>query len=275
MKRFKESHPNYNTYQSARYCTDQVPANFTDGVIGLIAKHASDEGYLRSVVDDVRAAIPQSPTNNSGWSWLNDDLWSAFRKLEKSSFSKYMDGLTAAIDNLGSEFGSDLNEFIEETNFGYEILYYKSLTNREWALRDESTHSVLDSIAETHDTLPDYFQSTIDHLKAAADQVSKGDNERAWKNALRDAVSASEALYKSLSGEDDIGAAYSRLKESGQWGNVEILKEGFTIYRQVNSKYVDVRHGHHKNSGLQQAEAYYLIDRLLAWIRYMNRITPD
>lgn len=118
------------------------------------------------------------------------------------------------------------------------------------------------------DELPVLFKQTLEHLAQAQIQLTKMDDERSRKDAVRDCLSAMESLLKSLSDMPDIKDATKCLREQGV-GNELLIKDGLTIWDHIHRLHPDVRHGQRVASIMSEAEAQYWVARIAAFLRYV------
>ncbi len=165
----------------------------------------------------------------------------------------------------------DLNDIFEEYDFGYRLR-----TNEAgafvpyWELLEEPER-VEEAITTTQEEVKDICDQAFEHLEQAKDQLQKTDSLRAMKDALRDCLSAMEALINQMGGISDIKKSTKTLRDDGRWGNDIIVKEGLSIWNRMHDLYPDIRHGHHSPSVISREEALYWIDRIMAFVSYMSR----
>jgi len=140
-------------------------------------------------------------------------------------------------------------------------------------LREQSAQEGIQTVQKTIDQVPDQFQSTRQHLIQARKQLAELDDPRSRKDAVRDCLSALEALVKSISGANDIKAGVTVLRGQ-EFGADEILREIQTVWQHLHQgDFRDVRHGQAIVHELDQAEALYWIERVLALVNYLSRLS--
>jgi hypothetical protein len=240
-----------------------------EGVEGLIVRHCSGKNDLKAVVNAVLSRIPAAPTNNWGRDFLVDDLHTAFRQISDKSFPKVMDAIGDAISTLSDrEFVDDLNAHLADQNVGY--ICERHGPESYWNLLDDSAISVVENLNATKTVAKTACQQAVEHLERAKANL-RAEDERSRKDSVRDAMSAMEAMYKTLSGENDIKDAYKALRDSQKWGPDEIVKDGLSIWDRLHKTYPDIRHGQSSSSTLSEAEAHYWLERISATIKYMSR----
>ena len=83
MESFKDTHPDYEAYESEHYVVKEVPDGFSSAVEGLVTKNCEEGTVLKNVVNVIRECIPEGPTQNWGWDWLTTDLGEALRAVAK------------------------------------------------------------------------------------------------------------------------------------------------------------------------------------------------
>jgi hypothetical protein len=259
----KTNHPNYASYGGGTYEVGSIPQGVIRGLEGLLQRH----GPLRSNVDLFRSYIPQGPTGNWGSPWLDQDMSEALSDLSKKPLHKMMDAIAEwTSQNLQSNLVSELEELLVEYNFGYQLV--RNGPGFEWQLRDDSSALTVTNIESAKEVVVDVCEEALRHLQEAITAVER-EGERARKNAIRDAMSAMESLYKAITKTDDIADAWKTLRADGSWGPTEILKDGYSIWNHLHHMYPDIRHGQATGTDITAEEAHYWIDRICAIVRYL------
>lgn len=137
-------------------------------------------------------------------------------------------------------------------------------------IREYLAKENLQPLEETIRTVPDIYQQTLSHLAQARQHIFSIDDARSRKDALRDCLSAMEALIKQVSGENDIKLGTQHLRKV--YSPYIILKDGLSVWNQIHNLHADIRHGDSNPTDLPQAEALYWIERILTFINYLSRI---
>ncbi|WP_067622888.1 hypothetical protein [Alicyclobacillus acidiphilus] len=265
---FKDDHPNYKSYDDTLYHVKDVPSGLVSAIQGLIVRNCETDGELKTVVNAILLRIPTEPSQNWGYSWLVEELDGAMRRISQGTFHKFMDAMVDVCDVLKEPFVSELNEELEEHDFGY-FVESSFPTGFHWMVRDEQ-EIISDEIEESRDEVKDICQQTQAHLTQSLTNIMN-DSQRARKDAVRDAMSAMESLVKKVSGTDDIKEAVKYLRAHGEWGNNDILKDGLSIWNKLHDLYPDVRHGNPDITEIEKDEAAYWIERILAYINFIAR----
>ena len=155
----------------------------------------------------------------------------------------------------------------------YAIIMVELTVRGKRYLREQESREEVQRLNETIDQVPDQFQSTRQHLIQARKQLAELDDPRSRKDAVRDCLSALEALVKSISGANDIKAGVTVLRGQ-EFGADEILREIQTVWQHLHQgDFRDVRHGQAIVHELDQAEALYWIERVLALVNYLSRLS--
>lgn len=266
---FKTEHKNYKGYQSDVYFVSELPSGFSSPLQGFIIRYAGENYSLSAIVNDIAAIIPTSPTTNWSHNYLLDDLSNNVGRLCKLALPKTMDFLKRLYVDYGVPV-DDVNEFLEDQNIGY-VLSDDGFMGAVWELRENvsSRGEVIESAAEH---VKDICAQTLSHLEQAVDHLLNTKNDRDRKDAIRDCMSAMEAMLKSLTGADEIGKATKALREAKVWGADAIVKDGLSLWNHLHQTYPDVRHGNPNASALSDEEALYWADRIMCFIRYMGRM---
>jgi hypothetical protein len=271
---FKDDFPDHTRYNESKYYYSRVPPGLNSALQGLIIRNCRDIEALKAVCADLAARIPTEPTSNWGWEWLVNDLRDYVRLLSQK-FHKYMDFILDFADAHyfeDRELVEDLNDAFRDSDFGYSLVLEKEKGESYlyWSLYEEPDVGD-DSIEEASIHVKDVSEQAYDHLNQARDQLLKTDNPRAWKDALRDCLSAMEALVNTLGNDPDIKQSTSKLRADTRWGPDVIIKDGLSMWNKMHDLYPDIRHGSSEKTALSREEAVYWIDRLMAFVSYLAK----
>lgn len=263
--KFIEKHSDYKLYKSDEYYVNEIPRELIEPLKGLIIGHSEDVHELKRFVAIIAKYIPCSPSENWGWNWvltdLDDYIWKLFKK---NKFNKFMDCLA----DLGAELNDleELNEILNDVNVGY-FLEFIPFEGHVWHLTN-SIENYAATLDESLEVLPSIFESSREHLEQAKIQLSQSDkSSRARKDALRDCISALEALLKQVSAENDFRASVKKLSE--EWDSKAILRDATSIWSYIHDEKPDVRHGNPELIELPIEDTIYYIDRINALIKFI------
>ncbi|MEI5948064.1 hypothetical protein WBS58_22435 [Bacillus albus] len=269
--KFLELHPDFEKYESDKYFTDEIPRQFLDAFKGYIIGNVTESGDFRHIIAIIAKYVPCEPGTNWNFPWINTDLDDVIWKLfNKNRFPKFMDCIGEITKNYFDENLDDINEILEDSSIGYTL----SLTKYEgpiWDIR-ESIESRTEAVSEALDELLFTYENTSQHLNQAKEQLARIETPRARKDALRDCVSALESHLKYLSPKNDFRSAVTELV-SRDIGSKKIIRDALTIWTYVHEDLPDIRHGHTEDIALSSEEVLYWIDRIMALIKYLSRIT--
>ncbi|MBJ7967905.1 hypothetical protein [Bacillus cereus] len=269
--KFIEQHRNYQTYESNEYYTNEIPREFLGAIKGYINGHITDAEEFKQIISIIAKYVPCEPGTNWGFPWLISDLddviWNLY---QKKRFPKFMDCIGEIAENFFQDKLDDINEMLKDASIGYTL----SLLEREgsiWEVR-ESIENRTETVSEALEGLLFTYENTNQHLNQAKEQLTRMETPRARKDALRDCVSALESHLKYLSGMNDFRASVAELVRR-DIGSKKVIKDALTIWTYVHEGIPDVRHGHTEDVPLSSEEALYWIDRIMALIKYLSRIT--
>jgi len=268
--KFQAQHSDYETYDHSVYHLSQVPTGFSSALNGFIIRYADNSNKLQAVCNDIAAIIPTTPTTNWGWTWLLEDFSDLTPKLCKGKFHKLMDFIGGFVCEYCDGEGIDsVNELLSEHNIGY-YLTKDRIDGALWELADNLSVRAA-TVEETQKEIKDVCKQALEHLQQARHHLQEPHSDRDRKDAVRDCLSATEALLKHLSGQSDIKDATAHLRLTGDWGPDIILKDGLSVWNRMHELYPDIRHGQSTTSSMTDEEALFWIDRLNAFIRYIAR----
>lgn len=271
---FRDDFPDYEKYQNGEFYYNEVPAGIVSALKGLILRIAEDPQQLKSICNDVASRIPCEPTQNWGWDWLVSDLDQLLDRLSQKKMHKLMDFVYDLVKHHDSRsLLEELNEMFDEYDFGYRLTHYQSSpmgVALYWELYQKPDTSD-EIISRAQNDVKDICTQAKEHLEQARYQIQNTDNPRARKDALRDCLSAMEAMVNQMGGNSDISKSIKTLREDGRWGSDLIIKDGLGIWNRLHDLYPDIRHGNHNISDISKEEALYWIERLMVYVSYIAR----
>ncbi|ANF94795.1 hypothetical protein [Paenibacillus bovis] len=284
MKKFKNQYPDYKSYLNDDYVMNEVPHKlitsltsiYIEGVNRKVSNYSGIgrldyDSVMRNIVNKVAEYAYTDLTQNWGGDYLIQDLRRNISELgQLPSFSRIMDSISdLAFNTFDSYITDDLNELFETVGFGYRLT-----ENQEepWIIINPNigTSVKIDTIAELTQKL---CKQTTDHILQAKEQLKKAENPRARKDAIRDCLSAMEALMKHITNTKDVaGANNLMVKASEVWGPKVIVTDGHKLWKIFHEDYSDIRHGNSDISNINIEEARYFIDRILIYVDYISKI---
>ncbi len=262
---FLDEHPNYNTYESKIFYVKDFPDDIEEAMQGLLMNLAQgDSRNLKFLVNKIATVVNSGITENYSWDYLIPDLNHGIRKLIKSSYNNFFDFLELLWDEdwLSSK---EINSFLEKNSIGYEFL--RELNSHTWVLKEECGVSVIERAETLLHTPNNPCQQAKEHLRQIINNLNTG-TDRAKKDALRDGLSALEALIRQITQTNDIKDATSQLR------NLKIapdflIKDGLSIWDKIHQQYPDVRHGNPQTAQIGNAELIYCLNKILIYIEFL------
>ena len=165
------------------------------------------------------------------------------------------------------DFPKSLNEIFDDHEFGYRLT---GIAEKPWMSINASIGLSM-NIEEVILTTAEICEQTAEHIKQAKIQLTRATELRARKDAIRDCLSAMEALLKHVTNTNDIKDADKLIRsDENKWGQVSIAKDGIALWNMFHRDYQDIRHGDFKISEMSHDEAVYFIDRILAFVKYLS-----
>lgn len=283
MKKFKEQYPDHMACSNESYVMNKIPDKLLNSLPGIYVEGAQRKitnypgpGYLdrdtvmKIIVNKVAVYSYNEATQNWGWDYLIQDLKTNVFALKELPFARFMDSISdLALNSLGIYILDDLNELFEFVNFGYRL---NNNHNKPWNIVNPNTKSSIEieTVAELTRKL---CKQTADHILQAKEQLKRNENSRARKDAIRDCLSAMEALMKHITNSKDVkGANILMLDNLEMWGPKFIITEGHKLWKLFHEDYTDIRHGNFDISNITIEEANYFIERILIYVSYISTI---
>lgn len=286
ITKFKDIFEYYETYTNDDYLMNKVTSNLLRQVSnifiqGLRNKALSYTGRGRMNLDGSMKVLCNivcgytniEETKNWGWDFIIEDYKEAFQCFLSKPFHKFMDATSKiAIEFLGVEIVEELNEAFSEYNFGYRI---QNDADLPWICINPNVNMTIE-INEVVETTEELCKQTAEHIKQAKEQLSRPTNERARKDAIRDCLSAMEALVKKVTLTKDINGAIENMRLNGDiWGPKVITNDGIKLWNIFHTNYTDIRHGNDDISDITLDQCVYFVDRILAYVNYVSKVARE
>lgn len=281
MGQFAQRFKDYEQYEDGDCYRKSVPANLSGALAELLASACGPDGEpstattMSRVANDLLAMAGKKPTTNWDTGSLRAELRSAYHILEECRFDKFMDATLNAVQRLYNAHPSaqttlldKINGTLLSANMGYTVRTVDGTGRLTWEARTDAADGVA-SINATAVAVADVSKEALDHLEQAKSHLLNPASSRSRKDAVRDAMSAMEAMVKKLAGESDYDNACKKLRDEKVWGNDQIVKEAQSVWGFLHKHHPDVRHGQPSGTDITMEEAIYWIDRITAYVRYM------
>ncbi|MGN7312675.1 hypothetical protein ACTHQ4_16415 [Alkalicoccobacillus gibsonii] len=264
----------YDHLESENYEVNSIPYKFFADFKGLLTsrmrKRFGDEeiySEMHRAIDIISVSKDEGMVDTGGWNIVNE-LESQIRSLDKFELYVVMDTIKELTENF-LDYEEDTNELLRNHEIGFILKY--ELRNLKWFAREE-VENFADSLTSAIESLPPETKTVLKDLSQAKEYLKNHDDLRYRKDTLAKAISGLEAYASQLSGKKNIRDACSVLKQDDRFQS-HIVNDIVSIWGTINQAYPDVRHGSHKEYDLTFEDTVYWIDRIMAQISYLNRIT--
>src|SRR5271157_4353065 len=281
MGQFAQQFKDYEQFDDGDCYRKSVPANLSGALAELLVAACGPDGEpstattMSKVANDLLAMAGKKPTTNWDTGSLKAEIRSAYQILEESRFDKFMDATLNAVQRLYNAHPSaqttlldKINDTLLSANMGYTVRTVDGADRLAWEARAEAAAGVA-LLNATAAAVADVSKEALDHLEQAKSHLLNPASSRSRKDAVRDAMSAMEAMVKTLAGESDYDDACKKLRGEKVWGNDQIVKEAQSVWGFLHKQHPDVRHGQPSGTDITLEEAIYWIDRITAYVRYM------
>jgi hypothetical protein len=281
MGQFAQQFKSYEQYDDVDCYRKSVPANLSGALAELLVSACGPEGEsstvktMRAIADDLLTMAGKKPTTNWDAGSLKAEIRAAFYILEESRFDKFMDATLNALQrpykahpSARTKLVGNVNDILLTANMGYTVRTLDGAERLLWEARADAAAGVA-SLATAAEAVADLSKEAFDHLEQAKSHLLAPSNSRSRKDAVRDAMSAMEAMIKKLAADSDYDSACKKLRDEKVWGNDQIVKEGNSVWTLLHKHHPDIRHGQPAGTDINLEEATYWIDRITAYVRYM------
>jgi hypothetical protein len=258
-----------------------VPANLSGSLAEFLVAacgpqaESSTATTMRKVTDDLLAMAGKKPTANWDTGPLKAEIRAAYHILEDSPFDKFMDGTLNAFQRVckadpgaQAKLIDTINDVLLTANMAYTVRTVDGTDRLLWESRTEAAGGV-SLLAAAATAVADISKEAFDHLEQAKGHLLNPTSSRSRKDAVRDAMSAMEAMVKKLGKDGDFDVASRKLRDEKVWGNDQVVKEGHSVWNLLHKHHPDVRHGQPSGTDIDLEEAIFWIDRMTAYVRYM------
>lgn len=277
--KFKELFPDYQAYSNEHFLMNEVTHSLLKAISyklpSLLREKTSNrngfgkldlDGSLKNMCNIVSEYTNNDKTTHWGWNYIIRDFEEQMLDFQHVRFCKFMDAIQRFAELLGNAV-DELNDIFEEHNFGYRLTNEPEIA---WICVNPNIGMAI-QIGEVIETTSEVCKQTAEHIKQAKEHLKRGNESRARKDAIRDCLSAMEALMKKLTNTGDVKDAYKIMSENKEyWGPRVIIVDGITLWNLFHDKYPDTRHGNPEISEISYEQAIYFIDRILAYVKYLS-----
>lgn len=274
--KFKDLFPDYQAYSNDEFLMNEVTPQLLRELsfklpkflveLSQIRKGLALDGNLRTMADIVSEYTNNEKTEHWGWDYIKGDLESQMLDFKNVKFHRFMDCILD-LRRYCFKPEKEFNDIFEEFDFGYRLTDDEE---KPWRCINPSVSMSVD-IEEVILSTSELCRQTAEHIIQAKKQLIRANELRARKDAIRDCLSAMEALMKHLTNAKDIDQADLLMRaDSEKWGQKGIVRDGITLWNMFHDKYKDIRHGDFTISEISYDESIYFVERLLAYVKYIS-----
>lgn len=166
------------------------------------------------------------------------------------------------IDGILKGFESCINQEFDRLDYGYRIVNHCIVD----ITSDVEMDAINEAVSGSKDNVRKHLLSAIGHYSARPNPDVR--------NAIKESISAVEAVCRELTGDDTLGKALKHLEEKGVIIH-SMIKDQFTkFYVYTNDSNSGIRHALMDSEGTyvpSKDEAYYMIVSCCAFVNYLRR----
>lgn len=279
--KFKDTFTDYTAYSNDAYLMNKV----SDSLLREIAqtlprllrarkqviKNMNVDGTLQNMCNVVSMYTNNENTNHWGYEYIIKDFDTQMRDFKHAKFHKFMDAMLE-LSNFDETIKDALNEIFYDHGLGYKLTRDP---DKPWLCINPAIGMIVD-FDEVIVSTDELCKQTAEHIRQAKQQLMRAQELRARKDAIRNCLSAMEALMKHLTDTKDIDNACDTMKKNpDKWGQAFIVKDGILLWNMFHNKYRDIRHGDFDISKISYDEAIYFVDKLLTYVKYISAKAMD
>lgn len=283
IKHFKEIYLNYESFSNDDFNMNKIEKsllrNMSSIIIEGLRNKASKEylisrkridfdGCMVKICNIVTEFTLEEETKHWGGDYIINDFKNKMLFFYTKPFYRFMDCINKiAIGWFKGEITNELNMVFEEHKFGYRL---NNDVDNPWMCINPSYNTSID-LQEVITTVEDLCQQTAEHIRQYKEQISKQNNLRARKDAIRDCLSAMESLMKKVTNSHSVSNANNYLVQNNNiWVNKMIVTDRHKMWKHLQDTYPDVRHGDEDITDMSEEEAFYYAEIILIYVNYIT-----
>lgn len=283
VTKFKELFPDYNTFDNEEYVMNEVNCELIRQVFYCLLQGVKTskelytgpgrldiDGTIRNLSDIISEYTNMPKTENWGWDFIIRDMEEFMFRFINKPFYKFMDALSRiTLIFFNGLIVDEINEILEENKLGYRLVNDET---KPWICINPHIDRAID-IYEVEETIEEVSIQAASHIRQAKEQLSRCEDSRARKDAIRDCLPAMETLLKKITDTNSVDNAVSlMIKDSNTWGPKIIVTDGIKMWKLFHEEYRDIRHGDDDISDITLEQSTYFIDRILSYATYLSKI---
>lgn len=285
IKHFRDIYLNYEVFSNDDFIMNKVDESFLRHMSSIIIQGLRDkvakeysrsgkrlnfDGCMVKICNIVTEFTLEEETEHWGGDFIINDYKNKLLNFYNKPFHRFMDCISKiALGWFKGEIINELNTAFEEHKFGYRL---NNDENNPWICINQNYNTGID-LQEVIITVEELCKQTAEHIRQYKEQISKQNNLRARKDAIRDCLSAMESLMKKVTNTNSVSNANSYIVKNNEvWGDKMILTDGHKMWKHIQDTYPDVRHGDQGITDMSEEEALYYADRILIYVNYITLI---
>jgi hypothetical protein len=279
--KFKDLFPDYQAYSNDDFFMNKVTYNLLKELSFKLPKLLVErtrtsrglnlDGTFRNMCDVVSGYTNNEKTTNWGFDYIIRDFENQMPDFQNVKFHKFMDCILELKKYILNP-EKELNDIFEEYDFGYRLT---EDPEKPWISINPSIGMAV-KFDEVIQSTKDVCMQTSEHIKQTKEQLTRATEPRARKDAIRDCLSAMEALMKKITVTEDIKDADKKMRDDIEvWGPKEITGDGIKLWNLFHRLYPDTRHGDPEITEISYEQAIYFVERILAYVKYISTPAVD
>lgn len=269
----KKDIPNFNMLPSTETLPYRIISELVDALEGIAIGCADNSSSkIKCIVDGFATIIPCAPTTNWGFDFIVNDLHTEIIKIQqKINENDRVDILFDCFAFLVKEFNypiADLNQLLKENHID-NLSLTKTNQGHKWVLETNTQYHRI--IRDTEQRIKPISSQANEEIQKAIASIDGMTDDRSRKENVRRCLDAMESVVKEFGNSTDIKHAIENLKDSQLYGPSSIVKEGISLFHNIQTMYPDLRHGtmESERKEMSQAEAIYWINRICTYVVYV------
>lgn len=271
IEEFRKSVPHYKSFSNEVYYLSAVPDDVWPELEGLINKKGNLVNKTQ-LINKISTVVPCASTTNWGEPFLTEDVKALVCNIRKKTDAGHIETFMDCMGCLVNSYDDilSLNEFLNEHNIGYRLEKFPGYsTNYRWSLLDMNI--IRDEMQPAINEARPINRQAYEEFDRAKKLLKETTSDRTRKDILNNCLRAMEAIIKEYGDDKNIDNATTSIQRSQCFGSQKLVRDGKSIFHDLQDEYPDLRHGAPDNilKEISPEETEYWLRRIIAFSIYL------